>query len=50
MGIKDAIGFDNHIWPLLAETVAAGKIDLGVLYTLPCQLELQCFVDSIAAA
>jgi hypothetical protein len=50
MGIKNAFGFNDHIGALLAETVAAGEVHLGMAYPMPAYFFPKRLIDSIGAA
>jgi hypothetical protein len=50
MGVKDTLRLNNNIWSLLAETMTAAKIYLGVFQPLPCHYGFERFIDSVASA
>jgi hypothetical protein len=50
MSIENALGFNDYIRTLLAETVAAGKINLGMAYPLSAYFFPERLIDSIRAA
>jgi hypothetical protein len=50
MGIENAFRFNDYIRTLLAETVTASEIHLGVAYPLLVYFFLKRLVDSVRAA
>jgi hypothetical protein len=46
MGIKNAFRFNDYIRTLLAETVTASEIHLGMAYPLPAYFFLKRLIDS----
>jgi hypothetical protein len=50
MGVENAFGFNDYIRALLAETVAASEINLGMAYPLSTHFFLKRLIDSIRAA
>src|SRR4030043_2436820 len=50
MGIENALGFNDYIGTLLAETVAAGNINLGMAYPLLTYFFLKRLIANIRAA
>jgi hypothetical protein len=50
MGIENALGFNDYVGTLLAETVAAGEINLGMAYPLSTYFFLKRLTDNIRAA
>jgi hypothetical protein len=50
MGIKNALGFNDYIGTLLAETVAAGEINLDMAYPLSTYFFPKRLIDNIRTA
>jgi hypothetical protein len=50
MGIENALGFNDYVGTLLAETVAASEINLGMACPLPDYFFPKRLIDSVRAA
>jgi hypothetical protein len=50
MGVENALGFNDYIGTLLAETVTTSEIHLGMAYPLPAYFLLKRLIDNIRAA